>query len=137
MQLQHRLRAQLAACTLVSLGRIGEAIAEHNASFGERGQNDLVNVLGAGSEHEGHFSKRRKARGGGVQQHVANLFARIGATRFAGDGDREAVGAQGTRQLLDLRTLAAAVETFESNKFPAHGHVGDDSRRPVPAGRAG
>ena len=55
MQLQNRLRAQLAASTLVSLGGIGEAIAKHNAPFGERGQNDLVNVLGAGSEHERHF----------------------------------------------------------------------------------
>jgi hypothetical protein len=38
------------------------------------------------------------------------------------------VGAEGTRQLLDLRALAAAVETFEGNKFSARGHVGDDSR---------
>ena len=129
MHLQHRLRAQLAASTLVSLGRIGEAIAEHDASFGERGQNDLVNVLGAGSEHERHFRERRKSRGGGVQQHVANSFARGGAARFAGDGDGEAVGAQGTRQFLDLGALAAAVETFEGNKFSARGHVGNDSRR--------
>ena len=87
-----------------------------------------MNVLGAGSEHEGHFSERRKARGGGVQQHVANLFACGGSPRFAGDDDRVAVRAQGTRQLLDLSALAAAVETFEGNKFSARGHVGDDSR---------
>ena len=39
------------------------------------------------------------------------------------------VGAQRTRQFLDLRALAAAVETFESDKFSARGHVGNDSRR--------
>jgi hypothetical protein len=88
-----------------------------------------VNVLGAGSEHERHFGERRKARSGGVQQHVANLFARSGAARFARNRDGEAVGAQGTRQLLDLRALAAAIETFEGNKFSARGHVGNDSRR--------
>jgi len=129
VHLQHGLRAQLAASTLVSLGRVGEAIAEHNASFGERGQNDLVNVLGAGSEHEGHFRKRGKSGGGGVEQHFANLFPCGGAARFAGDGDGEAVGAQGTRQLLELRALAAAIETFERDKFSARGHLGDDSRR--------
>jgi hypothetical protein len=64
-----------------------------------------------------------------VHQHVANLFARSGAARFARDEDGEGVGAQGTRQLLDLRALAAAIETFEGNKFSAHGHVGDDSRQ--------
>jgi hypothetical protein len=95
-----------------------------------------VSVLGAGSEHEGHFSERRKARRGGVEQHFTNLFAGGGAPRFARDHNGKAVGAQGTRQLLDLRALAAAVETFEGNKFSACRHVGDDSRlgMPVDAG---
>src|SRR6266852_1326795 len=99
MQMQYRSCAQLAASPLVSLGRIGEAIAKYDSSFGERWQNDLVNVLSTGSEHEGHFSERRKARGGGVRQHVSNLFARSGAARFASDGDGEAEGAERTRQL--------------------------------------
>ena len=64
-----------------------------------------------------------------MQEHLANPFARSGAPWLAGDNDREAVRAQGTRQLLDLRALAAAVETLEGNKFSARGHVGDDSRR--------
>ena len=66
-----------------------------------------------------------------MQQQFANLVAGGGASRFAGDGDGEAVGAQGTRQLLDLGALAAAIETFERDKFSARGHVGNDSR---PAG---
>src|SRR5208282_4952146 len=100
-----------------------------DASFSEGGQNDLVNVLGAGSEHEGHFSQRSNSRGGGMQQHLANPFARGGAARLAGYGYRDAMSAQGACQLLDLRALAAAVETFERDKFSARGHVGDDSRR--------
>jgi hypothetical protein len=59
-----------------------------------------------------------------VQQHFANLLARGGAARFAGDGDREAMRAQGTRQLFGLGALAAAVETLEGNEFSARGHVG-------------
>lgn len=59
-----------------------------------------------------------------MQQHVANLFARSGAARFARDGDSQAVCAQRTRQLLDLRALATAVETFKGNKLSARGHLG-------------
>ena len=51
VHLQHRFGAQLAASALVGLGRISKAIAEDDPSIGERRQNDLVNVLGAGSEH--------------------------------------------------------------------------------------
>ena len=134
MHLQDRLGAELAASTLVSLGGIGKAIAEHDASFGERRQNDLMDVLRAGGEHERHFGERRKSRGGGVQQDVANSFASLSAARFAGDGDGEAVGAQGSREFLYLGALAAPVETFKGNKFSACGHVGDDSRRWKPAG---
>src|SRR5450755_3132046 len=113
MHPEYRIPAQLAASPLVSLGRIGEAIAEYDTSFGKRGQNDFMNVLGAGSKHERQFCKRRKSRGGGVQQHVANLLAGGRASRFAGYGDRETVGAQGSCQFLDLRALAAAVEALK------------------------
>src|ERR1700686_3966590 len=51
VHLQHRLRTQLAASALVSLGRIGEAIAKHDPPFCKRGQNDLVNKLSARCEH--------------------------------------------------------------------------------------
>src|SRR5208337_4360474 len=124
VQLQHRFRSQLAASTLVRLGRIGETVAEHDASFGEHRQNDLVNVLGAGSEHERHFRERRKSRGGGMQQHIANLFARASSSWLTGNGDRKAVSTQRTRQLFSLGALAAAIETFEGNKSSTRGHVG-------------
>jgi len=64
-----------------------------------------------------------------VQQHFANLFARGGATRLTRNGDSQTVSAQGTGQFLELRALAAAIETFEGDKFSPRGHVGDDSRR--------
>lgn len=129
VQLERRFDAQLAASALVSFGGIGEAVAKNDASIGEGRQNDLVDVLGAGSEHERHFRKRREPRRGRVQQHVAYLFTRGCAARFAGDSDGEAVGAQGPRQFLDLRALTTAVKTFEGDEFSARGHVGNDSRR--------
>lgn len=59
-----------------------------------------------------------------MQKDVANFFARGSAARFPGDGDGEAVGAQGPRQFLDLSALAAPVETFKGYKLSACGHVG-------------
>src|SRR5258708_5403070 len=51
VHLQHRLRAEFAASALVSLGRIGETIAEHDSPLSERGQNDLLNMLSARRKH--------------------------------------------------------------------------------------
>src|SRR3981081_580311 len=107
MQLQYRFCDQLAARTPVGLGRNGEAITKYDTSFGERWQNDLVNVLSTGSEHEGHFSERRKARGSGVQQHVANLFPSSGAARFARAGDGQAQGAESEGKVVHLPACAA------------------------------
>lgn len=59
VQLQHRLRAQFAAATLISFGGIGETIAEHDASFSKRGQNHFVNVLCSGGKHERHLGTWR------------------------------------------------------------------------------
>lgn len=63
-----------------------------------------------------------------MQQHFADLFAGGRASRFAGDGDGKSVVAERSRQLFELRALAAAVETFKSNESSARRHVGDDSR---------
>src|SRR5208282_1663785 len=129
VQLEHCLRTQLASPALVSLGRIGEAIAKHDAPFGKRRQNDLVNMLCARGEHERHLCHRRKSRSRGVQQDFANLFARSSSAGFAGYRDGKTVRAQRARQLLGLCALAAAIEPFESNEFSTSDHVGDDSRR--------
>src|ERR1700690_3297320 len=129
MQLQHRLRSQLAPSTLIRFGRIGEAVAEHDAPLGEGRQNHFMNVLRAGSEHERHFRKRRKPRRGRMQQYLANFFPRRGAPRLPCNRDRKPVSAQRARQLFQLRALAAAVETLEGYESSANRPVGDDSRR--------
>ena len=73
---EHRLRAQLASSALIGLGRIRKAIAQHHASFRQRGQNHLVNMLGARREHQRHLRHRRESRGCRMQQHFANSLAR-------------------------------------------------------------
>lgn len=128
VQEQDGFAAQFSSSTLVGLGRVSEAVAEHDPSLGERGQNHLVNMLSAGGEHESHLSQWSEPGSRRVQQHFADLFAGGGAAWFACDGDGDAVGAQGSRQFLDLRALAAAIEAFERNKLSAWGHAGNDSR---------
>lgn len=59
-----------------------------------------------------------------MQYQLANFLAGGCASRFAGDGDGEAVSAERPRQLIELRALAAAVEAFEGDEFSAHGHSG-------------
>lgn len=119
VQPQHRFAPQSSSSALVGLGRIREAVAKHHASFRECRQNHLVNVLSAGGEHQSHLGEWREAGSRRVQQHVADLFAGTGATRFPCDGDGDAVGTQGTSQFLDLRALAAAIEAFERNELSA------------------
>ncbi len=119
VQQQHGFAAQFTSSTLVGLGRVGEAIAEHDASLGECGQNHLVNVLSAGGEHQSHLSEGRKPGSRRMQQHIADLFAAGGAARLPRDGDGDAVGTQGTSQFLHLRAFAAAIEAFERNELSA------------------
>jgi hypothetical protein len=51
---------------------------------------------------------------------TSRIFSPVrGAARLARDGDGKPVGAQRARQFFQLRALAAAVETFEGDKFSA------------------
>jgi hypothetical protein len=74
------------------------------------------------------FRERRKSSGSGVQQHLAYLFAAGGSTGLARNRDGKPVSAQRPRQLLQLRALAATIESFKSYKFSAS-HLRDDSRQ--------
>ena len=53
---------QFATASLVGFGGVGEAVAEHDAAFRQRGLNDFRYVLGARGEHQGQFRQRGKAR---------------------------------------------------------------------------
>jgi len=77
-----------------------------------------------------------------MQQHFAYLLAGRSSARLSRDRHRNAVSAQGSRQFLDLRALAAAVKAFKGNKFSARCHVGMiagalTNRRRVRPGDAG
>jgi hypothetical protein len=58
-----------------------------------------------------------------VQQNFADFFPGGSAARLARDGDGDAMCPQGTRQFLDLRALAAAIETFKRNELSPWRHA--------------
>src|ERR1700733_3583406 len=124
VECKHGLCSEFASSALIRLGRIGETITQYYAAVGEGGQNNLMNMLRARSEHQRHLRQRRKARRRRMQEHFANLLARGRSAGFARHRYRDAMPALCARKLLDLRALPASVETFESNKFSAWRHVG-------------
>src|SRR6185312_15685982 len=92
-------RIEAAATALVNERRIGEAIAEHDPAFGERGADDFLHVLGAAGEIEQQF----------------------GAAGLHGFDDFAAAFAQVLGQEAELRGFAAAVHTFESEETALRG----------------
>ncbi len=137
VQPENGLGTELTASALVGFGGIGKAIAKNDAAFGEGRKDDLVDVLSAGGEHQRHFGERGQPGRGGVQQDLANAFAGRGAAGFAGDSDGETMGAQGASQFLELRAFAAAIESFEGDKFSARGHLGIIAKWPRMGVQAG
>ena len=110
------MAAQLAATSLVGFGRVGEAVAEHDAAFRQRRLNDFRYVLGARGEHQGQLRQRRKTGGRRIQQKPADFFSGRGSARFTRYHHGQSLRAKYGSQLLHLRALAAAVEPFEGDE---------------------
>jgi hypothetical protein len=75
MQFENGGATQFSTFALVGLGGVGEAVADHDAALRECRLNYFGDVLRALGEHQGHFSHGGKARGGGIQQNLADFFA--------------------------------------------------------------
>ena len=72
---QHNLAAQLAAAALVSLGRIGETVAEDNVSSVKGGGDDFGNALGAIGKHETQLGHRVQVLRFGVEEQTADSIS--------------------------------------------------------------
>ena len=119
MQRQHRLAAQFAATPLVGFGGIGEAVAEHDASFRQRGLDHFRDVLGTRGEHQRQLRHRGEAGGRGIEQKAADFLSGRGPTWLARYDYREALCLQYACQFFQLRALAATVESFEGDEAAA------------------
>src|SRR5260370_37547404 len=81
------------------------------------GENDLVNMLGAGSKHQCEFSVGIKRGGVGVEQDGAGAVTQGGATGLAGREHIQPAAAQICAQLVQLRALAATIGAFKGDEF--------------------
>ena len=63
-----------------------------------------------------------------MQDHFADILACCGSAGLAGGDYGKAAGTKSSRQLRDLRALAATVEALERDEFSTYRHVGNDSR---------
>src|SRR5579863_520868 len=119
MQRQHWLMTQLASTALIGLSRIGEAVAQHDLTFSERGLDHFTNVLRPRSEHQGQLCQWSQRRGTAIKQKLANLISGRCAARFPSRHHRQVLSTQDRSQPFELGTFAASVETFESNESAA------------------
>ena len=119
VQLQHRPAAEFATTALIGFRRVGEAVAEHHAAFGERGLNDFCNVLRARGEHQSQLSQRGQAGGPSVEQNVSDFFSHGGSTRLARNHHGKVMGSQHIGELFQLRALAATIQAFHSDELSA------------------
>jgi len=100
VQLQYRPGSQLPTTSLVSLGRIGEPIAEDPLAGFKCWQNNLCDLLRPRSEHQCHLSMRIKPGRAGIEEYSSNALANFRSARLACRQYREAVVPQRFRELL-------------------------------------
>jgi hypothetical protein len=123
--------AELASATLIRLRGVSEPVTQDEFSFTQSGLNYFFNVLRARGEHQGKLGRGRQMGGASVEDDLANLLARVSATRLTGHYYRKAIGAEHFGQPLELGALATAVETFNGDEFAAwrvRAHGGDHNK---------
>ena len=104
---------KLAACSLVGLRRVGEAVAEDNRAGGESGADDFGDGLGSVGEHEGKFGEGVDGAdggfGAGVEEEVADAFAEGGRAGVAEGYDGLSLGDEVGGEAAELGGFAGAV----------------------------
>jgi len=77
--------------------------------------------LGAGGKHEGQFRQWRETSRRGIEQQPADFFPSRSAARLPRHHHGQSLRAQDARQFFHLGTLAAPVESLESDEPAAVG----------------
>ncbi len=110
------------ATTLVDQSGIGEAVANHDLTFRQRGANDFGYILSAAGEVEQKFGTRVHAGAGRVEQDAADFATDGRATGFNGFHDVATSFPEPGGKGAELGSFAAAVSAFESDELAAMGH---------------
>ena len=112
----HVLDPQPAGAALVGEGGVEEAVGDHHAALGQRGEDHLAHQLGPGGGEQQCLGLGGQ-RDGGVLQDGAHQLPGLGA---AGLADTHGVIAQRAGQQLGLGGLAGAVDSLEGDEQAAH-----------------
>src|SRR5690606_38343834 len=107
---------ELAAVPLVGDHRIGKPFANDDLASGEGGRDHPSHMVGSIRGHQKGFGRRIDVQPMEVQKEVPDPLPQLGATRFPGMNDGFAPPASGLDELLGLRRLAAAVDSFEGDE---------------------
>jgi len=116
VKIEDDVGAELASAALVGLGGVSEAVAEDNLGRLEGGGDDLLDGLGAVSEHHGEFGMGGQAGGAGVKKESANVVADGGSAGLAGDDMGPVAAGEPLREALDLGGFAGPVEAFKGDE---------------------
>lgn len=120
VQLPQELNRQPPSVALIGHRGIGVTIAEHDLAAGQRGLNDLLDVLGPVSKEQEQLRLGRKRIS--VQQRFANASAEIACARLARANYDEALRSQGIGNGAQRRGLTRTLRTLEG-----HEHRWDDT----------
>src|SRR3954467_6160765 len=96
MQFEHWLTAQFSPTALVSLARIGKAIAEHDFACVQGRQNDLIYMLRSRRKHQRQFRDGRKSGGTRIQKQAPNFLSGVSSAGLSRHNNR----GSGLAQLL-------------------------------------
>ncbi len=110
---------QPTSAALVGKRRVVVAVGNHDLARRQRGGDHLADQLAAGGHEQVHLGLGVDLEAL-VQEHVSDLFAQLGASRFA--YHHRVVLAQPLAQELRLRRLARTLGALERDEEPAFGH---------------
>ena len=110
---------QAAAAALVGEGGIGETVGHHGYAVLQRGQDNAVDMLGAGGKHEQGFGTQ-PGLSFRVEQQAAQGFAQGCAAWLAGEQDGALLCGKPFSDHGQLGGFAGAVDAVEGDEMGSH-----------------
>jgi len=116
--LPQKIRRDPAGMALISHGRQGEAVGQHDFPTLERRADLLLHELGPAGEEKECFTCEADAKGT-VQEEVSQLIAQSRSARIAHPAHRKSSILQGPLQPVDLRGFPRPIDPFHGDEVPA------------------
>ena len=110
-------RRNAAAASLVGIGGIGKAIAQHDLAGVQCRTNHAGDVLGARREHQQHFAFGGDVQLAAMQQDIADAFTEFGAAGFARHHDFAPRTLQPIPDESQVGALPGSLSTFQRDEY--------------------